>query len=121
MNWTEKLIQLGIPQDLAIRMTPDVETLPYRPEQFTSLQQLVPVMQSYGFASLDWWEDLQNILAQIIAIIPGFILVGVGGAMAYFLKNIKIGKIPLALIGIIPIGIGTWMILQPFLTPQQGG
>ena len=115
MDWTSKLVQLGIPQDLAVRMSPDVGSLPYEPEQFTSLQQLVPVMQSYGFASLDWWSDLVLALEQIIRLLPGFALIGAGAAMAYFLRKVKIGRIPLALIGIIPLGVGTWVILQPFL------
>ena len=121
MEWTNKLMQLGVPQELAIRMTPSLETLPYSPEQFTSIQQLVPVMQSYGMASLDWWSDLMAALQLIIGMIPGFVMIGVGGAMAYFLRNVKAGGVPLALIGLIPLGIGTWTILQPLLAPPAPG
>jgi len=117
-SWTNKLIQLGVPQDMALRMSEDMQRLPYQPEQFSSLQQLASTMESYGFQSLDWWTDLQAILAQIIALIPGFVLLGVGGAMAYFLRNVKVGKVPLALVGLIPLGVGTWIVVQPFLPKQ---
>ncbi len=117
MNWTERLTQFGIPYELALRMTPKLNQIPYSPDQFSSMNQLVSVMKSYGFESLDWWTDLQNIIGQIISIIPGALVLGIGAATAYFLRNIKVRKFPLSLIGIIPIGIGTWMIVQPFL-PQ---
>lgn len=120
MDWTERLLQFNIPQDLAVRMTPALNQLPYSPEQFASIQQLVPVMRSYGFEALDWWSDLMLIIQQIIQLIPGFVLIGAGAAMAYFLRNVKIKKIPLALVGMIPLGIGTWVIIQPFLPqPEQ--
>ena len=119
MNWTERLKQFGIPCELASRMESNLNQIPYNPEQFSSMNQLVPVMKSYGFESLDWWTDLQNIIGQIISIIPGALVLGIGAGVAYFLRNIKVKKFPLSLIGIIPIGIGTWMIVQPFL-PQPG-
>jgi len=117
--WYRKLLELGIPQDLAVRMSPSLQTLPYDPNQFSTIQQLVPVMESHGFQSLDWWEDLQAIIAQIMQMLPGMAILGVGAAMAYFLRNVKIKGIPLALIGLIPMGIGTWMVVEPYL-PQPG-
>jgi len=120
MDWTSKLVQLGVPIDLASRMAPDLQArLPHTPDQFTSLQQLESSMRSYGFQALGWWEDLQAILAQIVALIPGFVLIGVGGAMAYFLRNMKVKGVPLALVGLPLIGYGSWMVIQPFL-PQPG-
>ena len=115
MDWTNKLLQFGIPQDLAVRMSQDLQKIPYAPDQFTSIQQLVPVMKSYEFESLDWWSDLTLVMQQIIALIPGFVLIGVGAAMAYFLRDVKIKKIPLALVGLIPLGIGTYLTVQPFI------
>ena len=117
-NWTQKLVQLGVPTDLATRMAPDLQSkLPYQPDQFTSLQQLESSMRSYGMQALDWWTDLQAIISQIIGLIPGFVLIGVGGALSYFLRNMKVKKIPLALVGLPLIGYGSWMVIQPFL-PQ---
>jgi hypothetical protein len=119
-SWTYRLMQFGIPYELATRMSVDMTRLPYGPEQFSSIQQLMPVMQSVGFQALDWWTDLQAILAQIIAMIPAFVEIGVGIAMAYFLRNVKVKNIPLGLVGLVPIGIGTWTLVQPYL-PKAGG
>ena len=119
MNWTNKLIQFGIPQNLATRMSQDLQKIPYIPEQFTSIEQLVPIMRNYGFEALNWWSDLEIIMQQIIQLIPGFVLIGVGAAMAYFLKDVKIKKIPLALIGLIPLGIGTYVTVKPFLPTEE--
>lgn len=115
--WYEKLLQLGIPSNLAERMTPDVAQMPYAPEQFTDLNQLVATMQDEGFQALDWWTDLMAIVQMFIDMIPGILITAIGGAMAYFLRNVKVKGVPLALIGIAPIGIGTWLIVQPFLQP----
>jgi len=121
MEWTDKLLQFGIPYDLAVTMSQDLQTIPYAPEQFGSIDQLVNVMQEQGFQSLGWWEDLMAQLQKIITLIPGFVLIGAGAVIAYALRNVKAGKIPLGLLGLVPIGIGTWVIITPFLPKTTQG
>jgi len=112
--WYQKLVQLGVPCDLATRMSPALETLPYSPEQFANINQLVEVMQREGFQALEWWDDLINLF---VGMIPGIVLTVVGGAMAYFLRNVKVKGVPLGLIGLAPMGVGIWLMVEPFLQP----
>jgi hypothetical protein len=119
MDWTSRLLQFGIPQNLAARMSQDLQEMPYAPEQFSSIQQLVPVMRSAGFESLDWWDDLILIVEQLVKLIPGFVMIGVGAAMAYFLRNVKVSGVPLALVGLVPLGIGTYVVVQPYMPTES--
>jgi hypothetical protein len=114
-NWADKLVSMGIPMGLAARMTTDLNKIPYFPDQFSNIQQLHLVMQKEGLQSLDWWSDFQTIFAQIIGMWPGFLAIGVGTVMSYALKDVKIGKFPLAVIGIVPMAYGAWYVIQPLL------
>ena len=124
INWENKLLSFGIPQDLVDRMVPNLVSIPYDPSQFSSIQQLIPVMESYNFQSLDWYDDLmewlQYFMDKLMEITPGIILTAVGGAVTYFLRNVKVKNIPIGLVGLIPMSYGIWLIAQPFL-PQEGG
>ena len=120
--WENKLLSFGIPQNLATRMSTDLVRLPYDPSQFSSIQQLIPVIQSYGMQSMSWYDDLmiwiQYLMDKLMEITPGIILTAVGGAVTYFLRNVKVKNIPIGLVGLVPLGYGLWLIAQPFL-PQQ--
>jgi len=119
MDWYQKLVQLGVPTDLATVMAPDLQQLPYSPDEFTDVRQVVAVARDYGMQSLDWWDDLmawlQYFLQTLIDITPGIILTAAGGALVYFLRNVKVRNIPIGLVGLAPMGYGIWLIAQPFL------
>lgn len=123
INWENKLLSFGIPQHIAERMAVNLVKLPYTPDQFSSIHQLVPVMQQYDFQGLGWWEDfylwLQQLMQTMMQITPGIILTAVGGGVTYFLRNVKMKGVPIGLVGLIPLGLGLWIIIQPFL-PTQG-
>lgn len=124
INWENKLLSFGIPQYIAERMAVSLVKLPYVPDQFSSIQQLVPVMQQYNFQGLDWWEDfylwLQQLMQTLMQITPGIILTVVGGVIVYALWKKKYRNVPIGLVGLAPMGVGLWMVVQPFLYPQQG-
>jgi len=119
ISWENKLLSFGVPLSLAQYMSVDLARLPYDPSQFSSIQELIPVMESYNLQSMDWWADLQTWLQELMAILmqitPGIVLTTIGGAMMYFLRNVKVKKVPMSLIGLIPLGVGVWIIAAPFL------
>jgi len=123
VSWESKLLSFGVPAQLATRMSSSLAQTPYSPEQFSDMNQLVQVMQQNNFQSLDWWTDfytwLQEFIKTLTQITPGIILTIVGGAMAYFLRNVKIKNIPIGVVGLIPMSYGLWIMVQPFL-PKQG-
>lgn len=98
----------------------DVASLGIDTLSITSISQLVPIMKQNGFQTLGWWEDLQLILQQLIASVPAIILMAVGGGLLFFLRNVKVKKIPIGLIGLVPISIGIMNLIQVFLPPEEG-
>ena len=119
ISWENKLLSFGIPSSLASYMSVDLARLPYDPSQFSSIQQLVPVMEAYDLQGMDWWSDfytwLEEFMQILMQITPGIVLTIVGGAMTYFLRNVKVKKVPLSLIGLVPLGLGVWLMAAPFL------
>jgi len=122
-EWYTKLIRLGVRPDIAGRMAFDLRRMPYEPEQFQSMSQLIPIMESEGMQTMDWWNDLQEILGKLMQYftyaIPGLILTAIGAGMAYLGKGIKIKGLPVvSLIGLAPLGYGIWTLVQPFFCPE---
>ena len=119
-NWYYKLLNFNIPVQIANRMAYDLNRLGYSQENFDTLDSLMAVMrQDERITQLDWYSDLWNWLNQLLAtlqeITPGIIMTVAGGAITYFLRNVKIKNIPIGLIGLVPLSYGIWNIMQPFL------
>lgn len=123
-NWYYKLLGFGVPVQIANRMSYDLNRLGYSSEQFNDINMLVASLQQDNrVVQLDWWDDLMNWLNQLLQLLPqitpGIVMTIAGGAIVYFLRNVKIRNIPIGLVGLIPLGYGIWNIMQPFIYPQQ--
>lgn len=107
-------MRLGIPYELAQRMSIDMQNIPYYPEQINNISQLNAVL-THEVTSYSWWDDYVKIFNQIVGLWPGFLILGTGVILTYVLKDVKISKIPLSLIGTVPLLYGTYYIVKPFI------
>lgn len=121
VSWESKLLGWNIPPQLASRMAVDLGHLPNPPESYVSIFQAVSSLGDQVVA-MDWWSDFWDWVNQTFQLaqqmVPGMILTAGGAAVLWALKGTKIKGIPLGLLGLIPVGLGMWMIMQPFM-PQQ--
>lgn len=124
MMWEDRLMSFGVPQCLATRMSYDLEASGLDPYSYTNINQLYSDLQGMGFQTYGWWEDLlkffQDLMTKLTQVLPGILITALGIGVAYGLRNIKVKDTSLGLVGLIPIGVGMWMVVQPFLPKPEG-
>jgi hypothetical protein len=103
MDWQKRLVELHIPVDLSIRMAPYYQSTGIDPESVKSIYDVRYIGEAYGFQTTDWWALLSSIM-------PGIIITAIGTAITYALKNIEIKGFPMSIIGVVPIGIGLYLV-----------